>query len=126
MTMLFCTNCGKHFKERRDLEKHNMRQNPCKIPSHFCPICNKGLNNRHTLCQHQKICSSSNHYNRGNLFSTESDPKNIYGVVGTNFASAHYCFTGHLPGVKAAGFYIGGKGGSVQIILFQRIILPRD
>ena len=57
--MLFCTNCGKHFKERRDLEKHNMRQNPCKIPSHFCPICNKGLNSRHTLCQHQKICSSS-------------------------------------------------------------------
>ena len=59
----------------------------------------------------QKNCSSSNHHNRCNLFSTESDPKNIYGVVGTNFASAHYCFTGHLPGVKATGLYIGGKGG---------------
>ena len=57
--MLFCNNCGKHFKVRRDLERHNMRQNLCKIPSYFCPICNKGLNSRHTLYQHQKICSSS-------------------------------------------------------------------
>ena len=36
-----------------------MRHNPCKIPSHFCLICNKGLNSRHSLCQHQKKCSSS-------------------------------------------------------------------
>ena len=45
----------------------------------------------------------------------------IYGAVGTNFASAHYCFTGHLPRVKAAKLYIGGKGGPFKLFFSNEL-----
>ena len=55
--MYFCNSCGKDFERKRDLEQHNKRQIPCKLPTHFCPNCDKGLASRHSLCQHRKICS---------------------------------------------------------------------
>ena len=55
--MYSCTTCGKDFGGRRNLERHNDRQNPCKRPTVVCPDCNKGFANVKTLRQHR--CSGS-------------------------------------------------------------------
>ena len=59
-SMYLCNNCDKCFNNRRNFIHHTeKRLTPCKLPTHFCPSCNKGFASARALWQHRKICSGS-------------------------------------------------------------------
>lgn len=60
-----CPKCAHKFRDRRDLDRHTNRKNPC-LTEHkpeenkpFCKLCNRVFSTKYTLYRHVFVCKMS-------------------------------------------------------------------